>query len=148
LASVAENAPEGEASVLVLVAEDEVLTAQTLGLTLEEDGYEVLLASSGTEAVRLLEADEHPIRAIITGIDLGEDVKGWDVARRARELHPGIPVVYITGGSSQDRGALGVPQSQLITKPFAPAQVTTAVSQLLNAPPIPPTPPPTGPPVA
>jgi len=41
-------------------------------------------------------------------------------------------VVYVTGGEGHDWSSLGVPNSVLITKPFAPAQVLTAVSQLLN----------------
>jgi hypothetical protein len=42
-------------------------------------------------------------------------------------------VVYMTGASADDWGSKGVPNSVLINKPFAPVQVVTAVSQLLNA---------------
>jgi hypothetical protein len=41
-------------------------------------------------------------------------------------------VIYITGADGHDWASLGVPNSVLIGKPFAPAQVLTAVSQLLN----------------
>jgi hypothetical protein len=41
----------------------------------------------------------------------------------------------MTGASGDDWGANGVPNSILLAKPFAPAQLVTAVSQLLNAPP-------------
>lgn len=56
-----------------------------------------------------------------------------DVARRGRELLNDLPVVYMTGASADAWGSKGVPNSVLINKPFAPMQVTTAVSQLLNA---------------
>jgi hypothetical protein len=37
------------------------------------------------------------IRALVTDIDLGgSSPTGWDVARRARELHPELPVVYLS----------------------------------------------------
>ena len=58
---------------------------------------------------------------------------GWEVAKRAREIDPEFPIVYMTGASADDYGSLGVPNSILLTKPFAPAQLVPAVSQLLNA---------------
>jgi hypothetical protein len=54
------------------------------------------------------------------------------VAKRARELNELLPVVYMTGGNGHEWASQGVPNSILITKPFAPAQIVTAVSQLLN----------------
>jgi len=72
-------------------------------------------------------------RALVTDIKLGSSTTGWDVARHARELKPEMPVVYMTGSESNDWPSLGVPNSILVPKPFAPAQVITAVSQLLNA---------------
>ena len=94
----------------------------------------MLVASSGGEAMKLLERQETgSIRAPVTDIKLGpSSPSGWEVARRAREVHPDIPVVYVTGDSANDWSSQGVPNSVLITKPFAPAQIVTAVSQLIN----------------
>jgi CheY-like chemotaxis protein len=58
---------------------------------------------------------------------------GWDVAHRARELNPELAIIYMTGDSGVDWSSKGVPKSVLVTKPFAPAQIISAVSQLLNA---------------
>ena len=44
-----------------------------------------------------------------------------------------FPIVYMTGGHSEGWKSQGVPNSILIEKPFAPAQLVTAISQLLNA---------------
>ena len=55
----------------------------------------------------------------------------------AREINPTIPVIYMTGTHGEEWASKGVPNSVLLIKPFAPAQIVTAVSQLLNAnPPI------------
>jgi hypothetical protein len=62
----------------------------------------------------------------------GAGRSGWEVAKRAREIDPEFPIVYMTGTSADDYGSLGVPNSILLNKPFAPAQLVTAVSQLLN----------------
>jgi DNA-binding NtrC family response regulator len=57
---------------------------------------------------------------------------GWDIAKRARELSPGVPVVYVTGDSAAEWSSKGVPNSLLVEKPFAPAQVVGAISTLMN----------------
>ncbi len=59
-------------------------------------------------------------------------MNGWEVARHAREINPNFPVVYMTGASADEWPSRGVPNSVLLTKPFAPAQLVTALAQLLN----------------
>ena len=122
-----------EHAVLILVVEDEPVVRELLSASLEDDGYSVLSAESGEEAVALL--DEHTdARGLVTDVRLGGKRKltGWDVARRARELNPDIAVVYMSGDSGVDWTAQGVPKSVMIAKPFAMSQITTAIAQLLN----------------
>jgi DNA-binding response OmpR family regulator len=66
---------------------------------------------------------------------------GWAVARTAREIDPEFPVVYMTGAAADQWPVQGVPNSILLAKPFAPAQLVTAISNLLNTggPPLAPT---------
>ena len=45
---------------------------------------------------------------------------------------PEFPVVYMSGARAVDWPSKGVPNSIMLAKPFAPAQLVTAVSQLLN----------------
>lgn len=54
------------------------------------------------------------------------------MARRAREIDPAFPVVYMSGASAEDWASKGVPNSIMLVKPFAPAQLVNAVAQLLN----------------
>lgn len=137
--------PEPVAPVLVLVVEDETMIQEVVRSALEEAGFGVLVASSGAAAIGLLEGDQGgAIRAVVTDINLGRGTNGWQVARRARELRPEMPLLYVTGGNAGEWAVKGVPQSILINKPFAPAQIVTAVSQVLNAVPSPPVP---GPPI-
>jgi CheY-like chemotaxis protein len=124
----------GQSPLVVFVVEDDSLIQPLLVDPLEEAGHRVLVASSGSEAITLLENQEAgSIRALVTDVKLGpSSPSGWDVARRAREVHPDIPVEYVTGDSANEWSSQGVPNSVLITKPFAPAQIITAVSQLIN----------------
>lgn len=119
-------------SLIVLVVEDEVLIQEFIEVGLGEGGYAVEKAYRGDEAMDLLDANNH-YRALITDINLGSTVTGWEVARHARERFPTLPVIYVTTVSAGEWSAQGVPHSVLITKPFAPAQLVTALSQLLNA---------------
>ena len=43
-----------------------------------------------------------------------------------------MPVIYMTGTQGEDWASKGVPNSVLLAKPFAPAQLVTALSNLLN----------------
>jgi DNA-binding response OmpR family regulator len=122
-----------ETSLPVLVVEDEQLIHALLTATLSEGGFAVATAADGEEAIRMLEAPDVSYRALVTDVNLSPGkLTGWDVAKRARELHAEMPVVYMTGAGSHDWPSRGVPNSVLVPKPFAPAQIVTAVSQLLN----------------
>jgi DNA-binding NtrC family response regulator len=117
----------------VLVVEDEAIILGLLREVLGEGGFAVGLAGDAEEAIAALEDAEANYRALVTDVRLIRGgATGWDVARRARELDPTMPVVYITGDGAADWASQGVPKSVLVTKPFAPSQVLTAVSQLLN----------------
>ena len=117
----------------ILVVEDDDAVQSIVEDALKEGGFEPAIAASGEEAVTLLTGSKSKFRALVTDVNLGRDrMNGWEVAKRAREIDPEFPVVYMTGDSADDWGSQGVPNSILLTKPFAPAQLVTAVSQLLN----------------
>lgn len=115
----------------VLVIEDEFLISEMVATSLSEGGYEVVQVISSKKALAELEVDADRFRAIITDIRLGNGPDGWDIARRARELVPNIAVIYMTGDSGPDWTARGVPNSVVVSKPFAPAEIVTAVSTLI-----------------
>jgi CheY-like chemotaxis protein len=117
----------------ILVVEDDLLVQALVVEALAEGGYEPAIAGSGEEAVSLLRGDQRQYRALVTDINLGDAVDGWEVAKHAREIDPAFPIVYMTGASADQWASHGVPNSVLLPKPFAPAQLVTAVSQLLNA---------------
>lgn len=115
----------------VLLADDEVLVSDLVRETLEEAGYDVLAVSSAAAALAALEAED-TFTALVTDINFGPTQTGWDVATRAREIRSTIAVVYMTGDSAHEWSAHGVPQSTIVTKPFAPSQIAVAIANLLN----------------
>jgi DNA-binding response OmpR family regulator len=117
----------------ILVVEDDQLIQGFVEDALSEGGFEVAFAASGEEAATLLIGNKGQYQALVTDIGLPGRSDGWEVARRAREVNPDFPVVYMSGQHAEEWTSKGVPNSIMLAKPFAPAQLVTAVSQLLNS---------------
>ena len=120
---------------VVLLVDDEPLIQDLLQSALQDGGFRVLVASNDDEALAALEANgARHLAGLITDVNLRCERTGWDIGRRARQLCPTLPVLYVTGDSEQDWAAQGVPSSMVIPKPFAPAQVVVALATLINRP--------------
>lgn len=116
----------------ILVVEDQEAIQAMVEDALVEGGFQIALVRTGEEAITLLKGGLTSYRAVVTDVNLLGRIDGWEVARAARKVDPHFPVVYMTGGAADKWPVLGVPNSILLQKPFAPAQVVAAVSQLLN----------------
>lgn len=77
---------------ILLLVEDNILVRIPIELELALVGFAMLTAEHGDDAMTRLETMSRDINGLITDIDLGTRVTGWDVARRARELLPLVPV--------------------------------------------------------
>lgn len=117
---------------LLLLVDDEAVILELLSDALVEGGYTLLTAIRASEAIAIIEQRAADLAGLITDINLDAETTGWEVARRARELRPDLPVVYTTANAAADWPVEGVPKSVLVPKPFAPAQVVTAISTLIT----------------
>jgi DNA-binding response OmpR family regulator len=118
---------------ILLLVEDEQALQSLLETALADEGFEVVIAGSGAKAIAELESHGADFKALITDIRLGSGPDGWEVGHRARQIVPGIPVVYMSGDSIHEWSAEGVPESIMLQKPFALAQLIAAVTSLMNA---------------
>jgi CheY-like chemotaxis protein len=116
-----------------MVVEDDQTIQGLVEETLSDGGFEAAIAASGEEAVTLLRGNRNHYRALVTDINLLGTMDGWEVAKQARGINPALPIVYMTGAAADEWASHGVPNSVLLIKPFAPAQLVTALAQLLNA---------------
>ena len=119
--------------LVILVIEDDQAIQTIVDEALTEGGFESAIAASGEEAVTLLKGGLTKYRALVTDIGLRGRMDGWEVAQQAREIDPAFPIIYMSGAHAEDWASKGVPNSIMLAKPFAPAQLVTAVSQLLNS---------------
>jgi len=122
-----------EDKLVILVIEDDQSIQTIVEDALTEAGFEPAIAASGEEAITVLQGGKTKYRALVSDINLLGRIDGWEVAKVARETDPEFPVIYVTGAAADQWASHGVPNSILLTKPFAPAQLVTAISQLLNA---------------
>ncbi len=112
----------------VLVVEDERDVAELLRYNLAKDGYEVVLAATGTEAVKQAR-ERHPDLVIL---DLMvPQLNGWEVCRRLKQDDEtrSIPVIMVTGRVEEGDKVLGfeVGADDYVTKPFSPRELLARI---------------------
>jgi DNA-binding response OmpR family regulator len=117
---------------VILVVEDEDALQDFVKDALTGAGFDFTVSSSGEEGLALLKSGAVRYRALLTDINLEDGMNGWELARQAREIDASFPVVYMSGAAADQWASQGVPNSIFLEKPFAPAQLVTAVAQLLN----------------
>ena len=107
-------------TIIVLVVEDEVLPRLDLVDALRSASNEVLEASDADEALGHLQNGQR-IDVVITDIQLGGDLTGWDVAEKFRATRPDISIIY-TSGNAVDH-ARKVSGGVFFGKPFRTADI-------------------------
>jgi len=114
-----------------LVVEDEWLLRMELVDELQSAGWSTLEASTGEEALALL--DEMPaVHFLITDIRLTGPVDGWGVADRFRALHPNGAVIYVS--ANPDLAARRLPGSVFLGKPVEMRSVLATCDALVLPP--------------
>lgn len=115
-------------SAKVLLVDDEDLVRTGTAEMLVDAGYAVKEATSARQALDMITSGLD-IDMIVTDYAM-PGMTGIDLAREARRLRPNLPILMITGFASLgDRDAGGLPR---LEKPFRQAQLTRAVSDLLD----------------
>jgi CheY-like chemotaxis protein len=128
VAAVAREAAAA-AGETVLVAEDEPLVRTLVAGALREQGYTVLEAGDGVEALAI--ADATPGLALLVTDVVMPSMDGRELAARLRDRVPGIPALFVAGYTD---GALedGEPATAFLPKPFMSAELMAAVRTLLD----------------
>jgi len=113
-----------------LVEDDYVINVDISGI-IEDLGIFVTSVHTAEAAVMVIDGGGY-LKALVTDIDLGEGQNGFDVARHARKLYPGLPVVFISGTMASRHEAEGVEGSILVAKPFHPLQIRDALQCVVD----------------
>ncbi len=122
---------DGEA---VLVVEDEASVRMIIGRVLREQGYRVLEASQGLEALAIAGDTATRIDLIIADVVM-PGLGGRELAGRLAEQRPGVPVLFTSGYTGHDVVERGLIEREwpFLAKPVAPDALARKVRELLDA---------------
>jgi PAS domain S-box-containing protein len=119
-------------SETLLLVEDEESVRRFAGDALSAQGYKVLQAGNGRDALRLLKKRDSGVQLVITDVVM-PDMGGKELAERIRGEHPLMPVLFVSGYTdgvirpdAPDEGAF------LLQKPFGPSDLARKVRDLLD----------------
>jgi CheY-like chemotaxis protein len=122
----------------ILVIDDDPVLRRVITLALEAAGHSVLRCENGRKAIEYL--THEPADLLITDIIMPE-MDGVETVRAARRLQPRLPILAISGGGSFDPADyLGIARAfgatDILPKPFRPADLVDRVAKLLAAGPV------------
>ncbi len=118
----------------VLLVEDELVVRDLAADALRRQGYQVVTAASGPEALDLVQQAVRPFDVLVTDIVMPQ-MNGQQLADILLLRQPMLKVLFISGYSDLPRKHDGMlrPGMALLTKPFTPGQLVQRVRALLDA---------------
>jgi two-component system cell cycle sensor histidine kinase/response regulator CckA len=124
-----------QGSETILVVEDDKGVRTLVHDALEMDGYNMLEACDGQEALRVCEEHEGPIHLMVTDVVM-PGISGRQLAERLKPLYPEMKVLYISGYTDKTIVRHGVlePGLAFLQKPFPPGALARKVREVLDAP--------------
>jgi PAS domain S-box-containing protein len=116
----------------VLVVEDEAALREVTRRILSRNGYEVIVAANGPEAIDVGAGRPGQIDILLTDVVMPH-MQGKEVAERVRAAQPGLRVLFMSGYTQGLLGAQGVlePGINLIEKPFSEASLLAKLRAML-----------------
>ena len=119
----------------VLLVEDDDGIARPLAAALQGDGYDVVRAATGAQALEevAFRTPDGPVAAVV--LDLGlPDLDGVEVCRRIRQIAPGVPVLMLTARTTEADVVVGLDAGadDYVTKPFRLAELLARLRALLR----------------
>jgi PAS domain S-box-containing protein len=135
-ALVAEKAPgtiEGGGNELVLLVEDEPAMREVTRRILARNGYQVITAANGQQAIDVATSCDRHINLLLTDVVM-PGMQGREVAERVCALQPAIDVLYMSGYTQGILGAQGFlePGINLIEKPFTETSLLEKLHEILH----------------
>jgi CheY-like chemotaxis protein len=117
----------------LLVADDDESVRESLRKLLHGEGYQVVLAVNGAEAVEIFRLEQDRIDLLL--VDLNMPFKnGWATLDRLREVNPTLPVFILTGMPNQSELAESAGVSALVEKPIDVPELLQLIHTSLTEP--------------
>ena len=118
--------------IRVLFVEDEFFIREWIAESLSEQGFAVDSVTNAADA--LSQITRAPIDVLLTDINLPGGMDGAALARRARELQPGLAVIYASARAASLKQEARVTGSVVLPKPYEPAVLGRLLATAVRAP--------------
>ena len=127
------SVPTWKGSGLALVVDDETLVRDIAARVLQRQGFEVLTAENGDEAIALFEQRKAEIRVVLLDLTM-PGMAGEEVARRLLEIEKGACILLMSGYSEQSamQGLAGEKVRGFLHKPFRPNELIRKVRSVIE----------------
>ncbi len=114
----------------ILVVDDEKNIRDTLEAILEDEGYDVMLASDGRQALEMCDAS---VNVVITDEKMA-NIQGTELVRRLKRRYPDLPVIMITAHDSSDLAvqAMKAGAADYFSKPVDPERILIVVKKIVQ----------------
>jgi|SRR5687768_11043368 len=128
--------PGSSATETLLVVENDAAILNLLRMALRKNGYTVLTAESGSEALAIVREHTGSIDLLITDVVMPE-MDGPELVRQALPLRPEMRTLFMSGYLDDALGDHGLPPGNVnfIQKPFSPRVIAQKVREILDAAP-------------
>ncbi|WP_299928718.1 PAS domain-containing sensor histidine kinase [uncultured Pelagimonas sp.] len=131
--SKAKSQQSNKARGTILVVEDNLQLLNIIALTLERENYHVIKKPSGDDALEVL-TEQTGIRLVLSDLVMPGQEQGVDVLRKAKSLHPPLPVILMSGYadiriSNEEDLKLA---DKFVEKPFALGHLSKEIKDLIS----------------
>ena len=135
LATAEQRAQQLRGTETVLVCEDEAGIRKLVVALLTRQGYRVLEADNPKDAVEMLRSESGTVHLLLTDLVMPR-MNGFELATQARELRPGIRILYMSGYTDNQVNASwsADPDTPFLHKPFTAATLARKVRDALAGP--------------
>lgn len=118
---------------IVLLVEDEPSIREIVADTLAEAGYICIPAGTGSDALRILEADLYKFDLLLSDVRMPGDINGFQLAEEFQARTPGVPVIMISGHVDQETAsAMARDGFQVLVKPVRLPLILDVVATALS----------------
>jgi two-component system cell cycle sensor histidine kinase/response regulator CckA len=114
---------------VILIAEDEPLVRNLIQLMLTKEGYALLAAKDGQEALEICDRFEGPIHLLLTDVRMPR-MDGWTLAQMVRTRRPDTKIIVISGETATTIAEKN-PADAFLRKPFIPPTLLQCIQRVL-----------------
>ena len=128
------GAPIRRGTERVMVVEDEPPVRMLVSHVLQSQGYQVVTANSGAEALQMWESEQDRVQLLLTDMMMPNGISGWELGARLQAARPQLKVIY-TSGYSIDLIGRNIPLREgynFLQKPYPPRKLVQTVRQRLD----------------